>query len=146
MSAADETPAHARSARIGGDAPVRWFGELDQNEFELDFYEQVLARHPNYVTVLRAVGELLARKGLYAKSLEIDRRIVTLVPKDCIARYNLACSLAMQGAPRQALEELGRAIEDGYDDFEHLEVDPDLDSLRGMPAYKALMRRHGISA
>ncbi len=146
MSAADETPTHPKSARRGSDSPARWFGELDQVEFEVDFYESILARRPDYITVLRALGELLARKGQYARSLEIDRRLVTLVPKDCVARYNLACSLAMQGSHRQAIEELGRAIADGYDDFGHLEVDPDLDSLRSLPAYQALMRRHGIKS
>jgi len=55
MSAADETPARPSSARTGGDAPIRWFGDLDQLEFEVDFFERVLERCPNYVTVLRAL-------------------------------------------------------------------------------------------
>jgi tetratricopeptide (TPR) repeat protein len=145
MSASDETPVHRKPARRGESAP-RWFGEMGQAEFEVDFYERVLARHPNYVIVLRALGEQLARKGMYARSLEVDRRLVSLVPHDCVARYNLACSLAMQGAPRQAIEELSRAIEYGYDDFGHLEVDPDLDSLRKLPAYQELMRQHGLES
>ncbi|HEV2972035.1 MAG TPA: hypothetical protein VGY55_18825 [Pirellulales bacterium] len=145
MSASDETPVHPKPARRSQVSP-RWFGDLGQVEFEVDFYERILARHPNYVIVLRSLGELLARKGQYARSLEIDRRLVTLVPHDCVARYNLACSLAMQGVPRQAIEELGRAIEYGYDDFGHLEVDPDLDSLRKLPAYQELLRQHGIES
>jgi tetratricopeptide (TPR) repeat protein len=144
MSAADETPVHRKGVRRAETAG-RWFGDLGQLEFEMDFYERILARHPSYVIVLRALGELLARKGLYSRSLEIDRRLVGLVPHDCVARYNLACSLAMQGAARQAIEELSRAIEYGYDDFGHLEVDPDLESLRTLPAYQELMRQHGYS-
>jgi tetratricopeptide (TPR) repeat protein len=145
MSTSDDSPVRRRSARRG-DSPPRWFGELGQAEFEVDFYEKVLDRHPTYVTVLRALGELLARKGQYGRSLEIDRRLVALVPHDCVARYNLACSLAMQGSPRQAIEELGRAIQYGYDDFGHLEVDPDLESLRKLPAYHELLRQYGIES
>src|SRR6476646_6462199 len=143
MSAFDETPVRPKKPRRD-EPPPRWFGEMGQAEFEVDFYERILARHPNYVTVLRALGEQLARKGMYSRSLEIDRRLVTLAPHDCVARYNLACSLAMQGSPRQAIEELGRAIEYGYDDFGHLEVDPDLESLRTLPAFHELMRQHGL--
>ena len=143
MASADESPVHSKMARRG-DSGRRWFGELGQADFEIGFFEQILVRDPDYIIVLRALGELLARKGQYSRSLEIDRRLVSLVPHDCVAHYNLACSLAMQGVPRQAIEELGRAIEYGYDDFGHLEVDPDLDSLRKLPAYREMLRQHGI--
>jgi hypothetical protein len=51
--------------------------------------------------------------------------------------------LARQAATREAIEELGRALDFGYDDFGHLDNDPDLDSLRKLPAYRKLMRQHG---
>ena len=53
MSAFDETPVHRKKSRRGEAAP-RWFGEMGQADFEVDFYERILARHPNYVVVLRA--------------------------------------------------------------------------------------------
>lgn len=136
--------SHPRPAGSSHSQAFAWFGELSQSDFEIEFFDRVVERNPKYVLVLRCLGELLARKGLYDRSLQIDRRLVALLPGDCVARYNLACSLARGGSRRQAIEELARAIEHGYDDFGHLEVDPDLDSIRGEPAYKALMRRHGI--
>ena len=42
------------------------------------------------------------------------------------------------------MEELGRAMQFGYEDFEHLEFDSDLDNLRDLPAYHALLREYGI--
>jgi len=113
---------------------------------QIDIYERILARNPDYVLVLRALGELLALKGRYDRSLEIDRRLVSLAPNDCVARYNLACALAVQGSPRQAIEELGAAMQCGYDDFGHLEIDPDLDSIRHLPAYQELLRQYGIGS
>jgi tetratricopeptide (TPR) repeat protein len=124
------------------DTAPPWFGELSQVDFEIDFYQRLLARDCNNVSVLRSLGELLACKGLYARSLEIDRRLVELVPHDCIAHYNLACSLAMQGSIDDAVEQLQLAIDAGYDDFGHLELDSDLDALRTHPQFVALMRRH----
>ena len=55
-------------------------------------------------------------------------------------------TLARRAATREAIAELGRAIEFGYDDFEHLEIDPDLESLRKLPAYRKLMRQYGIQS
>jgi tetratricopeptide (TPR) repeat protein len=119
-----------------------WFGELDQIDFEIEFFDRVLARSPDQVNVLRALGELLARKGCWERSLKVEERLIALRPHDGIAHYNLACSLAMQGASSQAIDALARAIDYGYSDFGHLEVDPDLDGLRHLPAYRALLRRY----
>ncbi len=121
-----------------------WFGEASQHEFEIDFYDRVAQRNPRYVQVLRCLSELLARKGFYDRSLAVDRRLVALLPGDCLARYNLACSLAMSQHSAEAIDELRRAIEQGYSDFGYLEVDSDLDGLREEPAYKALLREFGI--
>jgi tetratricopeptide (TPR) repeat protein len=142
MTSSDETPVHRQAARRGKASP-EWFGDLGQVEFDVDFYERILARHPNYIVVLRTLGGALSHKRLYARSLEVHRRLVALVPHDSVAHYNLACSLARRAATREAIAELGRAIEFGYDDFEHLEIDPDLNSLRKLPAYRKLMREHG---
>lgn len=144
MSNADKSPSGSKPARPADSAD--WFGELGLIDLQIQIYENILARNPDYVLVLRALGELLALKGRYDRSLEIDRRLVSLVPHDCVARYNLACALAVQGSPRQAIEELGVAMQCGYDDFGHLEIDPDLDSIRHLPAYQALLRQYGIDS
>jgi tetratricopeptide (TPR) repeat protein len=147
MPADDSTPRPLRgSNQPQGGITHRWFGDLDQSEFELELFEQVLERAPEDWTVLRLVGELLARKGRFDRALEIDRRLAALRPEDCIAHYNLACSLAMQGERHQALEHLTRSLALGYRDFAHLDLDPDLDSLRDEPAYTALMHRFRANA
>ena len=141
MSMDDYTAVQTTTTAARGRIP--WFGTLDQVDFEIEFYERVLARSPDHVSVLRALGELLARKGLWSRSLEVEQRLIQLRPRDGIAHYNLACSLAMQGEVSEAMSALVQAIDYGYRDFGHLEVDPDLESLRQLPAYRALMKRFG---
>ena len=104
-----------------------------------------LARNPNDVSILRALGELLALRG-QNKALAGNRSAGWWFSRRPIAsHYNLACRLAVQGATGEALEELGRAIEFGYEDFEHLEFDSDLDNLRSLPGYQALLRQYGFT-
>ena len=41
----------------------------------------------------------------------------------------------------EAIEALGRAIAQGYNDFAHIEADSDLDPLRDLPSFQELLRR-----
>ena len=116
-----------------------WFGKLSQLDFDIDFFEKLLARNGESVEVLRVLGELVSKKGLVDRAVQIDRRLVERLPNDFLARYNLACSLALAGRPEEAVTSLSKAILLGYDDLAHMEVDPDLDSLRERPDFQALL-------
>ena len=119
--------------------PADWFGSLSQLDFDVDFFERLLARKPDAVEVLRVLAELVSRKGLVQRAVELDRRLVELLPDDFLARYNLACSLARAGRADEAIDSLSRAILLGYDDLAHMEADPDLESLRNHPDFQALL-------
>jgi predicted Zn-dependent protease len=119
------------------------FRQLNQADFDVEFFGRVLKRHPDYIDVLRCQGELLSRTGRHSEAYEVDRHLVTLQPAHPVAHYNLACSLALLQQPREALNELRQALELGYHDIEHLETDTDLDALRDEPEYTRLLREFG---
>ncbi|MFM1905146.1 MAG: hypothetical protein RLZZ440_3046 [Planctomycetota bacterium] len=121
--------------------PSKWFGRLNQLDFDIDFFERLLNRNGDSLEVLRLLAELVSKKGLVERAAELDAKVVELLPEDCLARYNLACSLARAGRPDEAIDSLSKAILLGYDDLAHMDVDPDLDSLRDLPEFRALLGR-----
>ena len=87
------------------------------------------------------VGCLVSLHDIYSrlkqkhKGLQIDQLLVKLCPGDKKLRYNHACSHSLVGEIEQAFEELKSAIDMGYDNFDLLLVDDDLDNLRKDPRY-----------
>lgn len=124
------------------DHVLQQFRTQTQADFEIDFFDSILRDSPDYVDVLRCQGELLSRKGLHDRALDVDRRLAALAPADPVVQYNLACSLSRNGCCDEAIVVLAHALESGYDDFEYLELDGDLDLLRADPRYRALLEQY----
>ncbi len=70
-----------------------------------------------------------------------SRAGVTLGSSDDLWHYNLACALALQGRPEDALSALSRATDLGFADAEHAALDPDLAALRDSETFKGLLAR-----
>jgi tetratricopeptide (TPR) repeat protein len=114
--------------------------EQSQLDFELEFFGAVLNGMPDYVDVLRVMGNNLTRKGRYNQGLQIDKRLVELRPQDSLAHYNLACSYALTGRTDHAIKTLRCAVELGYRDFRYMKEDRDLESIRQDPRFRQLLR------
>jgi tetratricopeptide (TPR) repeat protein len=108
-------------------------------DFEIKFFESVLRRDRNYAAVVELLGSLYTRQGRIADGLKMDRKLVKLQPANATAHYNLACSLALVKRNAAALDELRRAIELGYRDFDWMQQDPDLEALKKHPAFRSLL-------
>jgi tetratricopeptide (TPR) repeat protein len=117
-------------------------GDQNQLDFELEFFEGILSRNPDYVDVLRIMGNLLTLKGRYTDGMQIDKRLVGLRPTDPLAHYNLACSYALLKRPEQAIKTLRRAVELGYRDFRYMREDRDLDSIRHDSRFRKLLQEY----
>lgn len=108
---------------------------------EIELLETAVTTSRENIEILVRLGELYSRSGRIREGLAVDLRLVTLAPRDPIVLYNLACSFALWGKAQTALRMLERALEFGYDDENHLERDPDLASVRELPAYPEFRER-----
>jgi tetratricopeptide (TPR) repeat protein len=126
--------------QASADRSLADLAELTQVDFELDFFGRILERHPLFLEALRCHASNLAAKKLFQDSLQIERRIIQLKPKDSLAHYNLACSYALLKQHDLALGALRKALEFGYRDFRYIHHDRDLDPVRKDPRFKKLIR------
>jgi tetratricopeptide (TPR) repeat protein len=108
-------------------------------QFEIEFYEAVHRRCPDYVDVVGMLGGLYTKAGRISDGLKMDRKLVRLEPKNATAHYNLACSLALCKKRPDALRSLRKAVSLGYDDLDWMEQDPDLEILKHDPEFRKLL-------
>jgi tetratricopeptide (TPR) repeat protein len=104
---------------------------------------QIVARHvelnPEDPRALYMGAVALCRLGRTEEGLEWGDRALALDPDDAGVLYNLACLNAVTGRLDRALELLEKAVRNGFGHRAWIENDPDLDSLRSLPGFQALL-------
>lgn len=107
--------------------------------FEIEFFEKLLKDNPDFIDALIPLAEAYTKAGEYEKGLDIDKRLSKILPDDPVVRYNLACSYSLVGRIDEAFEALHAAIGMGYNDFRHMDADPDLSGVRNDQRYQKMI-------
>jgi len=66
-------------------------------------------------------------------------KVIVLNPNDDLAYYNLACYYSLHGDELKSCDSLGKAVEKGFKDWEHIKKDSDLNKIRNADCYKKIM-------
>ncbi|MEO8577188.1 MAG: protein kinase [Gemmatimonadales bacterium] len=74
------------------------------------------------------------------RAVDFIKRGIQVDPDDPMLLYNVCCTYAQLGMTNESLEALEHAVEKGWGDKAWLEHDSDLDSIRDMPRYKAILQ------
>jgi tetratricopeptide (TPR) repeat protein len=115
--------------------------ELRDLDVEILFLEGLIHRDPVYVEALQILGDDYTRRGRFQDGLRIDERLSRLRPRDPMVHYNLACSYSLTQQCDLAAAALNTAINLGYDDFDWMARDPDLQPLREHAGYQKIQAK-----
>ena len=99
----------------------------------------IAAARPDHAKAVQLHGYALHAAGRLDEALVVHMRAAEFPETASVASYNIACVHALKGDKEAAFAALDRAIATGFHRPEHLEKDPDLDSLRGDARFSALM-------
>jgi serine/threonine protein kinase/tetratricopeptide (TPR) repeat protein len=105
----------------------------------LQLAERHTESHPDDARALYLGAGILARMGDREKSSDWARRALAIDPEETSIIYNVACVYALLGRTEEALDCLGRVMDQGTFYKNWAAKDSDLDSLRSDPRFHALL-------
>jgi len=129
------------------DNPSRYFqlGRLYQSTGYYDLairqYENALAIKPDMTPALYSLGITFTLKGEYDQAIATFQKIIAIEPDNASVCYNLACVYSRQNKKNDAVEWLQKAVNKGYDNWNNLKSDPDLENIKDEPGYRKLLKQ-----
>jgi Flp pilus assembly protein TadD len=112
-------------------------GELDEAVGE---YEKALSIQPTHIDALNNLGVVYAARGEYQKARRSYLRMIELQPDNHVPYYNLACLYSLQNNVDESAVWLEKAISKGFNDWNLLKADRDLENIRNSPSYRHLLQ------
>jgi TolB-like protein/Flp pilus assembly protein TadD len=104
------------------------------------FYPSYLLHNPDDARAHQFYAFTLKRLGRLEEAKEEMNKGIEQNPNDPIIIYNGACFYALTGNLTAAIENLKKAMDNGFENYEYIKHDPDLNSLRKEPDFIALMQ------
>jgi serine/threonine protein kinase/tetratricopeptide (TPR) repeat protein len=99
--------------------------------------------NPDDARGLYLVAQAHVELGERDEGLEAGRRALALGPDDPYVLYGATCLFARLGETEEAVRCFERTVSAGFRNRGWVEMDPDLDSIRGHPLYEEAMARIG---
>lgn len=108
-------------------------------ETGLDYYRKMQSLYPNYLRAVNKTAAAFSKIEKYADAIVHFKRAIALAPKKPEGYFNVACMYSRLDKTDQALAWLKHAVDRGYNKWEQVKTDPDLENLRNDPAFQAFM-------
>lgn len=102
------------------------------------FYPDYLLHHPDDSRAHQFYAFTLLRLGREEEAKEEMQKGMAQNPKDPIIVYNAACFYALIDDKEAAIENLKVAMDNGFENYDYLRHDPDLNSLKMEPEFIAI--------
>lgn len=115
--------------------------QMENYKGALDEFQKILKEFPDDYRANYEVAMCYLFLKEYHSSIKHFKICLKERDNDRLVHYNIACAYALAGHKEKAFHHLWKAVENGYDDVEHMKNDEDLSSLRDDERFKELLER-----
>lgn len=107
-------------------------------------FSAVIGKYPGDTNGYNNMAAVYIRQNKFDKARDELNTALQINPHDPVTYYNFASLYALQKQSGPALASLDKALELGFNDYDFLRSDPDLDNIRKLPEFRKLMDKHNV--
>ena len=114
-----------------------------------DFYPDIVKKYQigsisffDCLIAYEGLGYSLINQKEFYQAENVFKKAVNLDSKNPRNYYNLACLYSLQNKIKDSVNWFEQAIQKGFNDFEQIQTDPDLDHIRQTYEFKALIQKY----
>ncbi len=108
----------------------------------IDHYQKALTIEPMSPLILEKLARSFKKMKKYQKAIFFYNEILKVLPENPTVYYNIACVYSLQNQTEDAFKWLTKAVANGFDDWNHIKADSDLEYIRGSSQYRELLKDH----
>lgn len=103
-----------------------------------------IQKHPPYDVAYsnRAVAYMQQKK--FNKALDDLKEAEKINPKNATVHYNFVALYSLQNQLDRSLDSLDRCLELGFNNYDALRTDPDLNNVRKHPEFRKILEKHKV--
>ena len=103
-------------------------------------YQKALSIQPESVPALNRLALMFSIQNKNDKALSLFKQIVGLHPDSAETYYNIACMYSKKQNIEEAIGWLKQAINIGYNNWDQIKTDKDLENIKGSSYYQELIK------
>ncbi|MCL5063205.1 MAG: tetratricopeptide repeat protein [Nitrospiraceae bacterium] len=119
--------------------------QKNQYDLAIEDYNKAIILEPFHFEAYGNRGNAYKRKKQYDRALEDYNKAIDIEPQNAIDHYNKACLYSEMNNAEEACKWLKRSVEKGFNNWNHIKTDRDLDNIRSAPCYKEVVAGKGTN-
>ncbi len=115
------------------------YADMKEYDQAIADYNKAIELNPRNFFAYNNRGIAYFYKGRYDQAIADYNKSIEINPKYDIVYYNMACLYSTRNNNEEACKWLRKSIENGYDNWQHIKKDLDLDNIRDAYCFKEIM-------
>ncbi|MCK9612432.1 MAG: tetratricopeptide repeat protein [Bacteroidales bacterium] len=116
--------------------------ELKDYEKAKLYYERYITYAPDRYLGYQGLGYVYLKTGKNKKAEQYFITSIQKEPEEPWVYYNMACFYSLGNDHVNSLDYLEKALQKGFDNFDHIGTDTDMDNIRNLQGFKFLIEKY----
>jgi len=114
--------------------------ELKNYPQAMNDFNKAIKLDPKYASAYGYRGDCYNMLKNYPQAINDYDKVIGLDPNNAYAYYGKACAYSLMDNQTEACEYLKIAVDKGFNNWDHIKSDRDLDNIRNSPCYKEIIK------